>query len=275
MWQQLACFNMDLLKGKLILDSGATISMSSVILLEDCQSFYEYHGGHIAITQASPINFSFANCSTAPSAIIASLFYPPLARYFHLRAVNEPGPMLAGMDIHIDLGLICDYPEQRAWSKVLLKYLPLEQLPTGHLAIDLKSKAVALGLQWDNPANWKGNIYVPPTTENLQREYNKLRNTRVQDLEPNVAPVASLHQSHDSLAPPSADASRDSGSGLSTTKENQSWQESSTRPEGVVELAVQGSSGIRSSSQPHSGSTCRGILRSHHSAIDKAHHNEQ
>ena len=85
--QNLASFDLD---GKFILDSGATMSMGDVDLLQRVQEMYAQVGLRLTSHPVSPLRFSFANGQEDVSTSVLPVPYLPWKVIFHIRVLNAP-----------------------------------------------------------------------------------------------------------------------------------------------------------------------------------------
>ena len=106
--QNFANFN---LEGKFILDSGATIAMGGVDLLQKIQEMYAQAGLQLTSHPVSPLRVYFANVQEDVSTSVLPVPYLPWKVIFYIRVLNAPGPVLLGADVHEDLGLVVDHVE--------------------------------------------------------------------------------------------------------------------------------------------------------------------
>ena len=77
--QNFASFDLD---GKFILDSGATMSMGGVDLLQRIQEMYAHAGLRLTSHPVSPLRFSFANGQEDVSTSVLPVPYLPWKSYF-------------------------------------------------------------------------------------------------------------------------------------------------------------------------------------------------
>ena len=134
-------FAMSDCKGLLILDSGATVTMGGVNLLEDVQMFFVKSCQYsLPVHQATPMVITFANSTRDKCVTVTDVPYPQLGIYFRIRVLSADGPLLAGEDLHINLGLVVDHTIPRVYSKKLKCEIPVIRLASKHLAIGLCSE---------------------------------------------------------------------------------------------------------------------------------------
>ena len=137
--QNFASFDLD---GKFILDSGATMSMGGVDLLQRIQEMYAQAGHRLTSHPVSQLRFSFANGQEDVSTSVSIVPYLHWKVIFYIRVLNVPGPVLLGADVHEDLGLVVDHVD----CSVFLSHLKLEdtveRLPSRHLALSLCTENV-------------------------------------------------------------------------------------------------------------------------------------
>ena len=103
------------LQGKFILDSGATMSMGGVDLLQKIQEIYADAGLQLTSHPVPPLRFSFANGQEDVSTSVLPVPYLPWKVIFYIRVLNAPGPVLLGADVHEDLALVVDHVDCSAF----------------------------------------------------------------------------------------------------------------------------------------------------------------
>ena len=130
------------LDGKFILDSGATMSLGGVDLLQRIQEMYARDGLRLTAHPVSPLRFSFANGEEDVSTSVLPVPHLHWKVIFYSRVLNAPGPVLLGADVHEDLGLVVDHVD----CSVFLCHLKLEDTverqPSRHLALSLRTEDV-------------------------------------------------------------------------------------------------------------------------------------
>ena len=92
---------------KFILDSGATMSMGGVDLLQRIQEMYAQAGLRLASHPVSPLRFSFANGQEDVSTSVLLVPYLSWKVIFYIQVLNAPGPVLLRADVHEDFGTCC------------------------------------------------------------------------------------------------------------------------------------------------------------------------
>ena len=130
------------LDGKFFLDSGATISMGGVDLLQRIQEMNAQAGLRLTSHPVSPLRFSVANGHEDVSTSVLLVPYLLWKVIFHIRVLNAPRPVLLGADVREDLGLVVDQVD----CSVFLSQSKLEdtvwRLPSRHLALSLCTEVV-------------------------------------------------------------------------------------------------------------------------------------
>ena len=89
--QSFASFDLD---GRSILDSGATMSMGGVDVLQRIQAMYAQAGLRLTARPVSPLRFSFANGQEDVSTRVLPWPYLGWKVIFYIRVLNAPGQQL-------------------------------------------------------------------------------------------------------------------------------------------------------------------------------------
>ena len=136
---EVIAFNLEATRGKGILDGGATRSAGGIEQLEPLQQAYTAKGGAGFEIEPSTVEFTFADGerSQAGSRVVipvAKLDGEPVG----IHCMETPTPILLGLDFHRQLGCVVDYHHNTVWSYKHGRFLDVEQLPSRHLAIDLR-----------------------------------------------------------------------------------------------------------------------------------------
>ena len=91
------------LDGKIMLDSGATMSMGGVVPLQNIQEIYADAGLNLTSHPLKPLRFSFANGEDVSTSVLP-VPYLPWRVIFYIRVLNAPRAVLLGADVYEDLG---------------------------------------------------------------------------------------------------------------------------------------------------------------------------
>ena len=135
------CFNMERMKGLGILDGGATKTAGGIDQLEYLQQQYMEKKGQDVTVNPSTVEFTFAGGEREPAGSEVTFQVEALDDYpmkFH--CVKTPTPILIGLDVHRDLGLVVDFHYKTAYSYAMNKFIEIVTLPSGHMALDLTPK---------------------------------------------------------------------------------------------------------------------------------------
>jgi len=136
---EVIAFNLEATRGKGILDGGATRSAGGIDQLEPLQQEYIADGGVGLEIEPSAVEFTFADGerSQAGSRVlipVAKLGGEPIG----VHCMETPTPILLGLNFHRQLGCAVEYHYNTVWSCKHGRFLEVEQLPSRHLAIDLR-----------------------------------------------------------------------------------------------------------------------------------------
>ena len=118
--QNFASFDLD---GKFILDSGATMSMGGVDLLQRIQEMYAQPGLRLTSRPVSPLRFSFANGEEDVSTSVLPVPYLPWKVIFYIRVLNAPRPMPLREYVREDLGPEVNHVKAVAESTLGLEFM--------------------------------------------------------------------------------------------------------------------------------------------------------
>ena len=135
--EELAAFNLETCEGKGILDGGASKSVGGIEILDRLQDAYNRVCQEFDVLQSN-VGFTFAGGEQAGAASTAVLHPSGFdAQPVGIHAVQRPSPILIGLDNLRYYELNIDYKYNTCWSHKLNKFLNVEILPSGHMAIDL------------------------------------------------------------------------------------------------------------------------------------------
>ena len=133
-------FNMSMCDGLGIMDGGATKTVGSVTAVQELADDSAVRGEKVEVT-ASPVEFTFAGGGKDQARCrvwvpVPALDHQPLAIH---TLPNEATPTLIGLDMLREFGIVVDYMHDRAYSYKLQRMLDVVKLPSGHLALPLKT----------------------------------------------------------------------------------------------------------------------------------------
>ena len=131
-------FDMHSVRGLGLLDGGATRTVGSVAQLQPLVDQAREQGYDVDM-MASAMKFTFAGGDQEHSQSTVLLPVPDFdgERIEVQTVANEATPILLGVDTLQKFGLVVDYAYDRAYSFTLQKMIPVQRLPSGHLAIRL------------------------------------------------------------------------------------------------------------------------------------------
>ena len=134
-------FSMEQIRGKLILDSGASTSMAGLAWLEDLQAciFEQYGEDQLEVDASYSALFTFANGAEERSMGKVSFpgFIGSQDGRFSVTGLDKPGPALLGMDYLQSSGWCVDFETGRCVMKKLRQDFVLPRLTNGHLHLDV------------------------------------------------------------------------------------------------------------------------------------------
>ena len=135
---EMLAFNMEACKGYGVLDGGATRSAGGVEQLTYLQEMYVSQRATDFEVGDSNVEFTFADGEREPAGSLVtlpveSLDNEPVA----IHMVGTPTPILLGLDLHEQLGLVVDYRYGTCYSYDKQRFLDVTRLPSRHLAINL------------------------------------------------------------------------------------------------------------------------------------------
>ena len=139
----LTAFNFESCMNKGILDGGASRSVGGFEILDKLQELYNLCGKELEVSN-STVGFTFAGGEQA-SATSSCIIRPPAfdENPVGIHAVPRPSPILLGLDNLRHYELNIDYKYNTCWSHKLERFLPIEILPSGHMAIELGPQALS------------------------------------------------------------------------------------------------------------------------------------
>ena len=134
---ELIAFNLQTCEGTGILDGGASRSVGGFDILEKLQKKYNEVQQEMEVLHSN-VGFTFAGGEKA-DAKTTCIFKPAAFDWqpVGIHAVERPSPILLGLDNLRHYQLNVDYMYNAVWSHSLGRYLDVELLPSGHLAVDL------------------------------------------------------------------------------------------------------------------------------------------
>ena len=137
-------FDMHTVHGLGLLDGGATRTVGSCAQLQPLVDEALEQGYNVDM-EARAMKFTFAGGDQEHSATVVSLPVPDLdgERLEVQTVANEATPILLGVDTLRKLGLVIDYAHDRAYSYTLQKMIPVQCLPSGHLAVRLTAASTS------------------------------------------------------------------------------------------------------------------------------------
>ena len=134
---ELIAFNLQTCEGKGILDGGASRSVGGFDILEKLQKKYNQVQQEMEVLHSN-VGFTFAGGEKADAT--TTCIVKPAAfdqQPVGIHAVERPSPILLGLDNLRHYQLNVDYLSNTVWSHLLERFLEVELLPSGHMAVDL------------------------------------------------------------------------------------------------------------------------------------------
>ena len=132
---------MDTVRGRVIVDSGASSSMAGLEWLEDVQTRLMDEYGHdwmeVDASYATMLTFANGETSTSLGKITVPMFLGGVSGKLKFVGVDKPGPALLGMDYMQHMGWCVDFETGRCVIKELKQDFVLPRLPNGHLYVDI------------------------------------------------------------------------------------------------------------------------------------------
>ena len=135
-------FDMHSVHGLGLLDGGATRTVGSCVQLQPMVDQAREQGYDVGMS-ASAMKFTFACGDQENSESTVLLPVPDFdgERIEVQTVANDATPVLLGVDTLRKFGLVIDYAHDRAYSYTLQKMIPVQCLPSGHLAVRLAAAA--------------------------------------------------------------------------------------------------------------------------------------
>ena len=148
----LAAFSAEQMKGKLLIDCGASRCVVGLTAFSDYfEAFAEHFGADTAEqyfkqqTDEKPIKMTFADgredeslaAMNMPVVVAPDSKGNPNLISLVVHVLDAPGPMLMGMNALSALGISMDFQSGVAWVKATHTKLRFPQLTSGHFYIDL------------------------------------------------------------------------------------------------------------------------------------------